>query len=266
MWLNEATRRESEVFNLKYSNLTRIWRVKFNSIQPPYTLSAGKVWRVGCKLSWLWSKTFSLILFVSCAGRKDKHCGLLHFCRISLGKSPFAVFKWMYTGRDGSGSYTEEDVYDGWCRDNSGEDPPLSVFMIKPIKPEWSGTENSTELVWWFMADANVKPLLPCSSGLLSCLTNPSRTPIPLFLKPSSSLNIPIRHLLIIPLTLPTSFSLQTHFGCPVFLLLAPLWPLISDFNGSLSPIAPLFHINPALCTLELSSRDPPPLLSLWSC
>lgn len=39
------------------------------------------------------SKTLSLILFVSCAGRKDKHSGELRSCRVSLGKYPLALLQ-----------------------------------------------------------------------------------------------------------------------------------------------------------------------------
>lgn len=145
------------------------------------------------------------------------------------------------------------------------------LFVIKQIQQDWKIPQKGCDDLWLTQMKCSCSLR---SIGLLSWPTNPPCTPhLSLFLKPTSSPNIPSLCFPIIALTLLThlpfffSFPSNAPYFCPPLPFNLPSVIFLTHLNISFSPIALVSHINPALCTLSLPSRDPPPLLlSLWSC
>lgn len=131
--------------------------------------------------------------------------------------------------------------------------------MIKQMKIEWNMSEKyhrkGVMICGWCKWKA------PALRAFVSP-HNPPCTPISLFVKPTSPLNIPTP---IIPLTFThlSSFSLQTNFNCAILCCSLPcdppplIFPTHFTAPTPLSP--PLFYINPPLQTFWLPSWDPPP-------
>ncbi len=158
----------------------------FNSFLPPYSNSVGTVWKVRYTLTRLWSKTFSLILFVSCVARKKRS-----LCSATLWR---ASFWWDFSGEIppslSSNGYTqkeketenERDTGEELRNGKTSQEMERNCQMKRDVETEattterifrrlclWSnrytqneaGQTNTTEWVWWFMADADEKRLLP---------------------------------------------------------------------------------------------------------